>query len=112
MCILSVALLYSGCYSTDTISRNEITLDEEYDIVGVTTTAGYHYALKDGSGRIGPPKDSCIVGILEDGRVVTVPLTQVQSVKVSSLNTTIIIISILVVALAAIGVSGTTSGWN
>ena len=111
-CVLFLSVRFAACYSTDRLPRSDLIPGTEYNIVEVVNTNGDRLVMKDGSGRIGAPKDSCVVGVLEDGKLVRIPLSEVQSVQVSSTNTTVIVLTILGVALAALLAMGATSSWD
>jgi len=77
-----VLFLSAGCYSSSQLPRDSIVPGADYDICEVTTVAGDTLALKAVSGRSGAIKDSIIIGVGENGKVVRMPLSRVQSVKI------------------------------
>ena len=84
---LSLSLIFSGCYTTAEISRDQIVPGEKYDILEVTTTSGEHYMLKQLSGGDrGIFQDSTVVGFAEEGKLIKIPLSQVKSIQVSQYN--------------------------
>ena len=82
LCCFGVTLLSAGCFSTAAVSRDQIEHGADYDICEVVTTAGDSVMLKEVSGRSGIVSDSTVVGVCEDGKVVRIPLSQIQSVRV------------------------------
>jgi hypothetical protein len=108
---LGVLVLWSGCYSTSHVSRDQIEKAADYDICGVVTTGGDSIALKEVSGTSGSIRDSTIVGIGEDGKVVRIPLSKVRSIQVThaeAVDTVFAVIGITVgffalVTLALVG---------
>jgi hypothetical protein len=110
LCALSLSLIFGGCYTTVELSRDQIVPGEEYDILEVTTTSGEHYVLRQLSGGDrGIIRDSTVVGVPDEGRVVEVPLSQVRSIQVSRYNpgnTSIFILIAVPVGLLALAGAG------
>jgi hypothetical protein len=110
-CSLCVAALWTGCSGTELLPRSEIVPGTDYDICEVITTGGEHVVLNEVYGRSGTIKDSTIVGLREDGKVVTIPLSEIQSVQVTYFDTAKTLISILGITIGALFVAaGALSG--
>ena len=95
ICCFGVAMLLAGCYSTSQLSRDQIVPGTDYDICEVITVTGDTVALKEVSGRSGIIKDSIIVGVREDGKVVRIPLSRAQSVQSIYFNVGELVLAVL-----------------
>ena len=86
VCVLSMSVLCIACYSAEQLSRDQIVPGNDYDILEVETTSGDHYVMRELSGTRGIVQDSTIIGAVEEGEQAKIPLSQVRSVQISSLD--------------------------
>ena len=101
--LLCVSLCFSGCYSSHNLSRSDIVASNDEDIVEVTTTKGEHVILKEVNGRSGIVRDSVIIGLRDDSKLAQIPLSTVDSVKVSSYNAGVTIIATIGIVVGFFG---------
>ena len=83
----------SGCYTTEQIPRDQIPTKEKVVITEAVTYKGEHYKFKYDVGGVG--RDSMLVGTLEDGRMVGIPLSEIQSVYIRTTDVPLTILAVI-----------------
>jgi hypothetical protein len=101
-CIFLTMLLV-GCYNSEQLSREDLLRGTNYDICEVVTRDGEHIMLKQVAGSNSMINDSTLVLLREDGKVLKLPVSQVESVKVTYVDTLRTVFLILGITAGVIG---------
>ncbi len=98
-----------GCHTTQEVPRAELFLEEDLSIVEVVTYKGEQYVFKASSGgKYAALRDTTLVGVLESGSVVRIPISEVQRVYASKSNTGLTILAVLAIPVLLIAVIAAT----
>jgi len=96
----------AGCTTTDEILTQQLRLNEEYSIIEAVTYKGEHYVFREVEGQGAAVKDSTLVGVLDSGKQVRIPLSEIHRVYAKKVSPGLTILAVVGTTILVVGIIG------